>query len=105
MAVEMNAFDQAARRLVQFLEHEGELQWALAVEQLTSRVIMGRGSIDLREALADVFRLFGGMGSLSDLVLQGPSGPLASNDELSRLREALHSAAADLVGCFRSDGD
>jgi hypothetical protein len=76
------------QQLADLLEQHGEEPWATGLRRLLSEY-----NVDPNVAKADIRRLYGGMGSFNDVILQDSNGPLRSeNDELDRLRSELYSA-------------
>jgi hypothetical protein len=67
----------------------GEATWARCLEELAAEC--GKSPLSTSRR---VLSLYGGAGSLNDIVLHGPEGrPLQSeNDDLSRLRSQLHAS-------------
>lgn len=77
------------------LEAANEQGWAASLRRLQLQIETSATSpSDYQRALRDVLKLFGGMGSFSDLVLYRDGVPLqAENDRLSQLRSMLFEAA------------
>ncbi len=61
--------------------------WALVFERLSDEVV-----VDPNTVCVDVISMYGGMGSLNDLVLYKDGQPLRKeNDELDALRSKLYA--------------
>ena len=75
-----------------------EKPWGTSLRRLLSEY-----AVNPNEAKADIRRLYGGMGSFNDVILQDANGPLRSkNDVLDRLRSELYSASRELVAALSS---
>jgi hypothetical protein len=82
-----NNVPDLVQAITRLLEANDEIAWAT-----TLRNIMIDFDIDPSATKANIRRLYGGMGSLNDVVLQDRAGPKqAENDELDRLRSELFS--------------
>jgi len=76
--------------LITLLEMHGEHSWAYGF-----RNSMNEFHFSPTEAKSKIRRVYGGMGSFNDLVLQDKTGFLpAENEELSRLRHELYAACS-----------
>jgi uncharacterized protein DUF6966 len=93
--VSQNALEMALDACALFLAHEGEFEWSRALERLKNQcVATGTDQSSIR----DVLRLFGGMGSFSDLVLQkNGKMPVHENAQLDKLRTAIFEAARSML--------
>ena len=77
----------ALGRMAELLQAGGHPDWALALEKLIAQV-----DDDPSKACATIVGMFGGMGSLNDLVLYKGEVPLRQeNQELDDLRSQLFS--------------
>ena len=76
--------------LDQHLSANGEAGWASAIRN----IIAVRDTKSVEEAARLAKGLFGGMGSLSDLVLQSTA---AANSELERLQDRLFQEAGQAI--------
>jgi hypothetical protein len=73
--------------MASLLESYGNNSWAIAFERLAREA-----QVDEAEVLEEARGMFGGMGSLSDIVLHGPdASPLRKeNDRFDELRRELY---------------
>lgn len=90
----LDSLDQTVALLREHSEHH----WATGLEVDRGRIADGDG-----HALDHLLSAFGGMGSLNDLVLHGPTPGApwndalrAANDRLSDLRESIWRAAVEI---------
>jgi len=75
-------------RMIDLLRSAGRENWVTTLETCRARA-----GDDVQGAARQVLSLFGGMGSLNDLILYRAQRPLiAENVELDALRERLHHA-------------
>lgn len=80
-------------RMTQLLRGADELGWARALENIEQRL-----PYDPEEVARSVLRLFGGMGSLNDVVLyRNGSLLLGETDEFDALRTHLFEACVSLL--------
>jgi hypothetical protein len=74
----------------------GEAGASASLKEIGER--LAQGSAEARSAAArSVLRLYAGMGSFGDLVLQGPSGVRPEQAEFDRMRHRLFEAARDAL--------
>jgi hypothetical protein len=73
--------------MANLLESYGESSWAVAFHRLAREALVAEAQV-LEEARG----MFGGMGSLSDIVLYGPDGSLLrkENERFDELRSELY---------------
>lgn len=81
------------RSILALLTTANETRWIPAIQQRIARfVAVDLDMTEYQDAIRDGLKLFGGMGSFQDLVLQNESGVTADQPELSRLRHELFVA-------------
>lgn len=89
---DVQAFHQSLRELEAYLADRDQKFWAAKIGRVADRI----AASDVH-GLREFYSLFGGMGSLNDLILQ-PDAPDASdmNDEFHRLLDNAGRHAAKL---------
>lgn len=81
--------NEVLKRMPELLRVGRQGPWADLLEKLNQRL-----DSDPTQVSYEIRRLFGGMGSLNDVVLVGSTGMLtAENDELALLRSKLYELA------------
>ena len=94
----MLTVDEILSRLVELLSQEGETYYACVLEIRRFQFVRAPGEAERRDVAIDILRMYGGMGSFNDLVLQdGVRTPSGSNRRLDSLRNALYEAASSLA--------
>lgn len=88
----------ALRELEQLLREVGHSRWAALLDELAAGAEAAGTGPEQRDVLRRITRLFGGMASLNDLVLQDRRGVLPEQQRLDVLRDRLHDAVADAHG-------
>lgn len=90
----MNILDE----IISVLSSAGETNWNSAMNNFRNRCDLVSSSNDQKELISDLIRIFGGMGSFSDLVLYN-QGNLMQREtiQLDALREKLFEAAKKLL--------
>ncbi|MFI0423880.1 DUF6966 domain-containing protein [Spongiactinospora sp. 9N601] len=84
----------ALDRMSALLKGTSEPGLARELTGLAAAVRVFRADSDERQALIrKILRMYGGMGSLQDVVLQNTAGVLPQNMEFDRLRRALFALA------------
>lgn len=99
MATSMTQRDivRVLQSIVSILNSSGDTRWLSAIERQVSRFRAAQpGTDEYRDAVRDALRMFGGMGSFQDLVLQNATGVLPEQRELDR-------AGHDLFAALRSE--
>ncbi|WP_454866768.1 DUF6966 domain-containing protein [Pseudomonas lini] len=82
----LNDFDAVLTRMIELLRFGGEDDWAVALEKIKK----GFDS-DPRFKSSQLLSMYGGMGSLNDIVLYRGGQPLvAENNEFDELRIQLY---------------
>ncbi len=89
---DVEALLEAMRALERFLAQNSESQWSAKISQAADRVeasdVLG---------LAQFLEMFGGMGSLNDIIIiQDRKLPRAENEELDALRASAWTQAHNL---------
>jgi hypothetical protein len=89
---------QILDEIISVLSIAGESNWNSAIKNFRSRCDLVSDSNDQKELIADLIRIFGGMGSFSDLVLYN-QGNLMQREtmQLDALRTKLFEAAKKLL--------
>lgn len=81
------------RSILALLTMANETRWMPAIEQrIAAFSAIHPESTEYQDALRDALKLFGGMGSFQDLVLQNEKGVTPDQPELSKLRHELFVA-------------
>jgi hypothetical protein len=94
--VTRQAIVQLLDSIVTLLTAVGESRWAGVIDQRRSSLRAAEpGTHEYQAAVRSGLRLFGGMGSFQDLVLQDRSGVLPEQPELGRLKQELFTALQD----------
>ncbi len=74
-------------RISQLMRLGGREEWAILIDQYRSELAR-----DTAEALSKIATLYGGMGSINDIVLYGDGQPLVrENNELDALLSRLYN--------------
>ena len=76
--------------LCDLLETTRDYRWKKVFSGFLDRLDEGGTALDRQSVIRQMLRLYGGMGSFNDLVLQDSHGVLPENNELDRLRHELH---------------
>jgi hypothetical protein len=79
--------------LAALLESVDEVRLAETPRMLASHISEARGEDEYKTAVREVIRLFGGMGSFQDVVLQTGKGVRPEQAEFARLRDRLFQEA------------
>lgn len=98
MADSLAAMPSLARSLdnvASMVDSGGEPRWAQGLRALAQRARSAQDHVAARSVISDVLSLFGGMGSINDLVLQSPEGVLPEQGEFERLRTELFETARE----------
>jgi hypothetical protein len=81
--------EEVLKRMAELLRIGGQERWACLLEAINEQL-----GTDPVQARYEIRRLYGGMGSLNDVVLVGDGKVLKEeNDELDQLRSKLYSAS------------
>lgn len=81
------------RSILALLTTANETRWIPAIQQrIADLAATHPGTTEYQAAIRDALKLFGGMGSFQDLVLQNENGVTADQPELSKLRHELFVA-------------
>ncbi|WP_136587262.1 DUF6966 domain-containing protein [Microbacterium hydrothermale] len=92
------AFVTVARSLAQFLRDHDEKRWSGSIATLAERAEAAGDGDDIRQVASQTLRLFGGMGSLNDVMLPvDGSYPREVNARLDALTSELYTAAHALI--------
>ncbi|MDE9544253.1 hypothetical protein KKI93_20455 [Xenorhabdus bovienii] len=89
----MRKIEKILEEISILLEQNLVSDWARHIDKLRYRM-----NIEPDEAIADIKRLFGGMGSLNDLVLSKNGVPLKDeNNKLDELRKELYVSVRHII--------
>lgn len=83
------AIEKTLLELAALLESVDEVRMAESSRRLASEIREARGKDAYQTAVREVMRLFGGMGSFQDVVLQTREGVRPEQGEFERLRDRL----------------
>jgi hypothetical protein len=79
--------------MISLLRDAGEDQWADAIRRLADRIRDAIADPACAEAIArEGMALYGGMGSIRDVVLQDSTGALPSNGDFDQHRSSLYES-------------
>ena len=79
-------------RAIGLLVHARLDEWAAKLEQIRKEL-----AVDPRAAASSLIRLYGGIGSINDLILYRDGQPLiAENNELDQLRERMYDLSTSI---------
>jgi hypothetical protein len=87
--VRSKAIEKTLNELADLLESVGEAHIAESPRRLATQIGSAIGDEAYQKTVRKVMRLFGGMGSFQDLVLQTSEGVRREHAELERLRDRL----------------
>lgn len=92
-----NEIKHVLDELIELLISTDELNWSSALKSMRVQYGTVDSPVEQQRLLSDILRIYGGMGSFSDLVLYDSNNLLvAENERLDRLRSDLFSLAKDL---------
>jgi hypothetical protein len=83
------SIEKTLLELAALLDSVGEVRLAETPRTLASHISEARGEDEYQSAVREVIRLFGGMGSFQDVVLQTRNGVRPEQAEFARLRDRL----------------
>ena len=84
-------------RIAALISAGEEAVWAEAIRRHAAHIAQSSSTEELATSLNNFLRIYGGMGSFSDVVLQSNGRFLQGNDELAALRTAAWLDATGLV--------
>lgn len=107
LAASMTKLDvlRLLQSVLSVLESTNEGQWSKAFQRQILRLSAATaGTSEYRQAIRDCLRLYGGMGSFQDLVLQDINGVLPQQQDLDRYRRELFTALQTELNLRSSHG-